>query len=80
MFDYKTQKKKRAINNKSTKHTVHIKRQKILVDYRNKSFDNLRIMIVDPTPELDSEESNILFMFLVYQVKINLMKLYPRWY
>ena len=28
------------------------------VDCRKKSFDEFRIIIVDPNPELDSEESN----------------------
>ena len=49
-----------TINKKSTKHTLHIKRQKISADYKNKSSDEFRSMIVDPTPELDSEESNII--------------------
>ena len=34
--DYKTQKKKRAISKKSTKHTLQIKRQNISVEYRGK--------------------------------------------
>ena len=49
-----------TINKKSTKHTLKIKRQKISVDYRNKSFYDFRIIYVDPNPELDSEESNII--------------------
>ena len=47
--DDKIQKKNRTINNKSTKHTLQRKNQKISVDYRNKQFDDFRVIIVDPT-------------------------------
>ena len=53
------------MNKKSPKHTLQRKRQKISVDYRNKSFDDFRLMIVDPTPELDSEESDIISSYFV---------------
>ena len=33
-----------------------------------------------PTPKMDSEESNIFLVILVYQAKFNQMKLYPIWY
>ena len=58
--DDNIQEKKRSIKKKSTNHNLHRKRQKISVDYRNESFDDFRLMIVYPTTELDSEESNIL--------------------
>ena len=53
------QNKNRGITKKSTKHTLPRMKQKT-VDYRDKSFDDFRLMIVDPLPKLDSEESNIL--------------------
>ena len=58
--DYKIQKKKSNINNKSTEHTLQRKRQKFSAVYREKSFYDFRIMIVVPTPELDSEDSVII--------------------
>ena len=47
----KIQIKKRNANKCSTKDTIHRKRQKP-VDYRNNSFDDFRLMIVDPHPKL----------------------------
>ena len=47
--------KNRTANNSSTKHNIQRKRQKI-VDYRNSSFDDFRLVIVDPHPKLDSDE------------------------
>ena len=44
----------------STDHTLQRKRQKI-VDYRDKIFDDFRLMIVDPSQNLESEESDILY-------------------
>ena len=41
-------------------HTLQKNRQKFSVDYRDKSFANFRLIIVDPPPKLDNEESNIL--------------------
>ena len=58
--DDKIQKKKSNINKKSPKHTLQRKRQKITIDYRNKSVDDFRLMIVDPSQKMDSEEYNIL--------------------
>ena len=55
----KIQNKKRNANNSSTKHNIQRKRQKP-VDYNNNSFDDFRLMIVDPHPKLDSEESEFL--------------------
>ena len=52
----KIQNKKRTSNKYSTKHTIQRKRQKP-VAYRNNSFDEFRLMIVDPHPKLDSDES-----------------------
>ena len=52
----KIQNKKRTANKYSTRHTIQIKRQKP-VDYRNHSFDDFRLTIVDPHPKLDSDES-----------------------
>ena len=60
IFDDKIHKKKSNINNKWTKHTLQRKRQKFSADYRKKSFYDFKIIILYPTPELDSEESNIL--------------------
>ena len=58
--DDNIQNKKRTINKKSTKHTLQRKSQKFSVKYREKSFDEFRIIVVEPTLELDSEESNII--------------------
>ena len=55
----KIQNKKRSITKKLTKHTLQRKRQK-KVYYWEKSFDEFRLMVVDPPPKLDTEESNIL--------------------
>ena len=65
--DDRIQNKKNNIKNKSTKHNLHIKRQKVSVDYRNTSFDDFRIMNIVTTPKLDSEESDIFLVLLVYQ-------------
>ena len=54
------QNKKSSITKKPTKHTLERKRQKITVDYRDKSFYDFRLMIVDPPQKLNSEESNII--------------------
>ena len=53
IFDDKIQKKKSNISKKSPKHTFQRKRQKFSVDYRGKSFDAFRLMIVDPPQKLD---------------------------
>ena len=55
IHDYNIQNKNRSIARKSTKHTPQRKRQKT-VDCRDKSFDDSRLRIVDPTPKLESEE------------------------
>ena len=54
-----TQNKKRINTKKSTKHNLQRKRQKT-VDYREKSFDDFRLMIVDPPQTLESEKYNVL--------------------
>ena len=54
-----TQNKKRINTKKSTKHNLQRKRQKT-VDYRDRSFDDFRLMIVDLPPKLSSEESKII--------------------
>ena len=59
IHDDKIQNKKRSTTKYSTNHTLQRKRQKI-VDYREKSFDDFRLMIVDPLQKLDSEESDII--------------------
>ena len=51
--DYNIQKKKMDISKKSPKHTLQKKRQKIPLDYRDKLFDDFRLMILDPHPKLD---------------------------
>ena len=50
------QNKKRTATKYSTKHTIQRNRQKP-VDYRNNSFDDFRLMIVELNPTLDSGES-----------------------
>ena len=50
----KIQNKKRTANKYSTKNTFQRKRQKP-VDYRNNSFDDFRLIIVDPHPKMDSD-------------------------
>ena len=47
--DENIQKKKSNIDKKSTNNNLHRKRQKVSVGYRKKSFDDFRIMLVDPT-------------------------------
>ena len=51
----KIKNKKRTANNFSNKHTIKIKRQKP-VDYKKNSFDDFRLMILDPHPKLESDE------------------------
>ena len=51
--------KRRTANKYSTKHNLQRKRQKP-VDYKNNSFDNFRLIILDPHPKLDSDESGFL--------------------
>ena len=50
---------RRGVLPKKTKHTLHRKRQKT-VDYRDKSFDEFRLMIVGLPPKLDIKKSKIL--------------------
>ena len=53
------QNKKRTATKYSTKHNLQRKRQKP-VEYRKNSFDDFRLMIVDPHPKLDSDELELL--------------------
>ena len=55
----KIQNKKRTATKYSTKHNLQRKGQKT-VDYRKNTFDDLILMIVDPPPKLNSEESYFL--------------------
>ena len=55
----KIQNKDITANKCSTKHTPQIKRQKT-VDYRKNSFDDFRLILLDPPPKLDSDESDFL--------------------
>ena len=48
--------KRRTANKYSTKHSIQRKRPKT-VDYRKNSFDDFRVMIVDPPPKFNSDES-----------------------
>ena len=57
--NYEIQNKKRTANKYSTKHTIQKKRQNP-VDYRNNSFDDSRLMIVEPHPKLDSDKLELL--------------------
>ena len=51
IYNDKIQNKNRTANKYSTKHTIQRKRKKP-VDYRNNSFDDFRLIIVDPFPKL----------------------------
>ena len=55
----KIQNKKRTATKYSTKHTLQRKRQKP-VDYRKNSFDDFRLIIVDPHTKLDSDQLGLL--------------------
>ena len=57
--NYKIQNKKRTANKYSTKHTLQRKRKKT-VDYRKNSFDDFRVIIVDPLPKLNTDKSDFL--------------------
>ena len=52
--------KKSMFSNNTRRHTFQIKRKKILVDYKNKSFDDFRLLIVDTPQKLAYKESKIL--------------------
>ena len=62
--DDKIQNRKMNISKEKPKHNLKIKRQKISVDYSNKSFYEFRLIFVDPPKKLDSEESCIISGFL----------------
>ena len=64
----KIQNKKRTANKYSTKNTLQRKRQKP-VNYRNHSFDDFRVMIVDPPPKLNCDESYVLSICYVQSMK-----------
>ena len=55
----KIQNKKRRATKYSTKHTLQRKGQKP-VDYRENSFDDFRLMILDPHPKLHIDDLVIL--------------------
>ena len=55
----KIQNKKRTANKYPTNNTLQRKRQKS-VDYSNNSFDDFRVMIVDPPPKMNSNKSYVL--------------------
>ena len=76
-YNDKIQNKKRIANRYSTKHTLHRKRQKP-ADYRNNSFYDFRLIIVDPHPKLDSDESEFLSNCYGQSMKINQMEIFPR--
>ena len=59
IYNDKIQNKNRTANKYSTKHTLQRKRQKP-VDYMKNSFDDFRLMIVDPHQKLDSDESEVI--------------------
>ena len=61
--DDNIQKKNRTITNESTKLNLQIKRQKRLVHFTDKLVHDFRLVIVDPIPKLDTEESNILYSY-----------------
>ena len=81
------QNKKRNANKYSTKHTLQKKRQK-KVDYRNNLFYGFRLMIVDPPPTSNSDESDVLSICYVPSMenqsnevisKMVLTRLLKRW-
>ena len=53
----KIKNKKRTTTKYSTNHTLQRKRQN-KVDCRKKTFDDFRLMVVEPPPKLNSEESD----------------------
>ena len=53
------QNKKRSTTKYSTKHNLQRKRQRT-VDYRDKYFHYFKLIIVNPPPNPESEESNII--------------------
>ena len=59
-YAMKISKKKEDYYQKLPKHPLQRKRQNISVYYMDKSFDDFRLMSVDPPQKLDIEESNIL--------------------
>ena len=63
--------KKSNIYKKSPKHTLLIKRQNISVDYREKSFDDFRLMILDPPQKLDIEEAYFFCSFGISSVNLS---------
>ena len=60
IYDDKIFKKKRTVGNNTPKHNFQKNRQKISVNYRKISFDDFRLKIVDPPPEIPDEELKIL--------------------
>ena len=58
----KIQNKKRTANKYSNKHTLQIKRKKS-IDFRKNSSDYFRVMIVDPPPKFNRDESDALSIF-----------------
>ena len=78
--DEKIQKKKITITKKSPRQNLQRKRQKISDDYRDISFDDFRLMNLDPPQNWIVRNQMFFLVLLVYQVNTNKMKLYPRWY
>ena len=64
----KIQNKKRRATKYSTKHTLQRKRQEP-VDYMENSFDDFRLMIVDPHPKLHIDDLVILSKYNVPGMK-----------
>ena len=58
--DDKTQNKKRTITKNHPSIIFREKGRKKKIGYGEKSIDDFRLAIVDPSPKLDSEKSNIL--------------------
>ena len=60
----RSERRRVSLAKKSPNPTLQRKRKKISANYRNKSFDDLKIMIVDSPQKLDIKQSNIISVYL----------------
>ena len=82
IFHDKLQKNKGGITKKSPKNTLQRKRQKFSADYRGKSFDDIRLMIVELPTKMDSANQRnevisymVLTRFLKYWVNLRISRI-----
>ena len=75
----KIQNKKSTATKSSTKHYIQ-RNIKKPVDYRNISFDDFRLVIVDPHPKLDSDGLELLYNWYGHPMKNQSNEDIPRWY